>query len=176
MATGWSMTAGRVEAQGKKTRAGKGARGGRKVVGSVEAQAIMTPPEMVGARLVPASPFGGPSKMLDHVLALYGGGPVMWLGTVCLFWRVCRRRKKGPGLLEGGPHRVGSAGTTLLYSGTTGGLLPAPDLLALGLLDAFFGERAELEGRLGLRPLAHALVHELLAGQVAPAAAPRPAM
>ena len=136
------------------------------------AQAIMTPPEMVGARLVPASPFGGPSKMLGHVLTLYGGGPVMWLGTVCLFWRVCRRRKKGPGLLEGGPHRVGSAGTTLLYSGTTGGLLPAPNLLTLGLLDAFDGEGAEREGRLGLRPLTRALEHEVLAVRVAPAATP----
>ena len=155
---------------------GSGVEGGLKVVGSVEAQAIMTPPEMVGAHLVPASPFGGPSKMVGNVLALYGGSPVMWLGTMCLVWRVCRRRKKGPDLLDGGLYCVGSACTTMLYSGTTGGLLPAPDLPALGLLDAFFGEGAELEGRLGLRPLAHALVHELFAGQVAPAAAPRPAM
>ena len=46
------------------------------VVGSVEAQAIMTPPEMVGARLVPASPFGGPSKLVGKERKKSrGGGP-----------------------------------------------------------------------------------------------------
>ena len=74
-------------------------RGGGKVVGGVVAQAIMTPPEMVGARLVPASPFGGPSKLVGNVLALYGGCPSVWLSTVWLVWRIFWRGETRPDLL-----------------------------------------------------------------------------
>ena len=136
-------------------------------------RAITTPPDMVGARLVPASPFGGPSKKVGIALAMYGGSP-----RVCFFarvrvWRQNRRGETWPNLPYGGFCRVRRPLLALLNAGAPGGFFATPKFPTAGFFASFFAKHAEGEGGLDLRAIAGAVLDEVLAGAEAPSAPPR---
>ena len=126
----------------------------------------------MGARLVPASPFGGPSEKMGITLTLCGGSP-----RVCFFarvrvWRQNRRGETWPNLPYGGLRRVRRPLLALLNAGAPGGFFAAPKFPTAGFFNTMFAERAEGEGGLDLRALAGAVLDEVLAGAEAPSAPP----
>ena len=79
----------------------------------------MTTPVLGWAPVVPASPFGGPSKMLGHLLALYGGSPILWRAVGSrIMWGIIWRRELWPCRAYGGSQAA--IGSPSCLGGTSG--------------------------------------------------------
>ena len=80
---------------------------------------------MVGARLVPPSPFRGPSKTVGITLALYDGNPRVYVFARIRVWRQNRRGETWPDFPNGSVSRVRCPLLALLNAGAPGGFFAA---------------------------------------------------
>ena len=135
----------------------------------------MTTPVMGWALLVPASPFGGPSKMGGYLLALYGGNPILWRAVGSrIMWVIVWRRILWPRRPYGGSQGVVIVRTPSNLNWTSLGFPAAPELFPFGFLDTFLGQSPEAEGYLRRWAVSCALSAGLFFFLVAPPAAPGP--
>ena len=133
----------------------------------------MTTPIMGWALLVPASPFGGPSKMGGYLLALYGGSPILWRSVGSqIMWGIMWRRILWPRRAYGGSQGVVIVRTPSNLNWTSLGFPAAPELFPLGFLDTFLRKPPEAEGCLRRWPVSRALSAKIFPFLVAPPAAP----
>ena len=125
------------------------------------------------ALLVPASPFGGPSKMGGHLLALYGGSPILWRAVGSrIMWLIMWRRILWPRRAYGGSQGVVIVRTPSSLYWPPLGFPATPVLFPFGFLDTFFGQPPETESDLRRWAVSCALSAEVFSFLVAPPAAP----